>query len=79
MQKIYYAITPSFSTITRYVNEGDFEKVYNIIKSLLVDDNNTLHCADVIASDAAEWCEFAKIGDIYKCALFTILIIDDNE
>ncbi len=73
MPKIYYAITPTRPTIakgvTRYVNKGDYDDVYNIIL-LLTEDAQA-------AINASNWCELACIGDLYEHDEFEIEIIED--
>ena len=71
MNKIYYAITPKFSNVTRYANENDFNSVYDKVM-LITEDHDT-------AADASGWCELASVGEIYEHELFTIEIIDDVE
>lgn len=71
MSKIYYAVKPQYSTITRYADEGDFEKVYDMIMELT--DNHDE------AANASSWCELASIGEIYESDDFTIEIIEDIE
>ena len=71
MQKNYYAITPSFSTVTRYVNEGDYNRIYDLVEDITNDA--------LLAAAASSWCELATVGELYEHDLFTILIIDDNE
>lgn len=68
---IYYAITPAFSNVTRYVKEGDFENVYDKIFFITNDHHE--------AEEAAGWCEFHLIGDTYEHDLFTIEIIEDDD
>lgn len=67
---IYYAITPSFSTVTRYTKEGKFDLVYD--KIMFITDGN-----HDIAAAASSWCELASVGDIYKHELFVIEIIQE--
>lgn len=66
---IYYAIKPNCSTVTRYVNEGDFNSVYYRILEI----TNGNH---IKSSDAQCWCEVASVGEIYECEQFSIEIID---
>ncbi len=72
MGKIYYAITPSFCNVTRYVPAGDFNSVYDRIM-FITDDNHD------VAANAQGWCELAAVGEIYEDDNFTIKIIDDAE
>lgn len=69
MPDIYYAITPAFSTVTRYAKEKDFQDVYN--KVLFITNDHAT------AEDAASWCELASVGEIYQHVKFTIEIIED--
>lgn len=66
---IYYAITPRFSTVTRYVNEGDYRTVYERIMELTGNHD--------LSADAEGWCELASIGEVYEEDLFTIEVIED--
>lgn len=68
---IYYAITPAFSTVTRYAKEGDYDNVYDKIFFITNDEQE--------AVEASSWCEFATIGDTYEHEQFTIEIIEDEE
>ena len=71
MKKIYYAITPTFSTVTRYTEEGKFDLVYDKVM-FITGDHNT-------AEAAAAWCELAGVGETYEHEEFTIKIIEDEE
>ena len=68
---IYYAITPAFSTVTRYVNKNDFDSVYD--KVLFIVENHDT------AASASSWCELASVGEIYEHEEFKIEIIDDED
>ena len=67
--RIYYAITPSFCNVTRYVNEGDYERVYCLVMDIVGDVQEAI--------EASSWCELHCIGDVYEHDDFTIVIIDD--
>lgn len=73
MPKIYYAITPAFSTVTRYAEQGDFEKVYDLVFEITKSHDE--------AAAASSWCELASVGEIYEFDNFTeafrIEIIED--
>ena len=66
---IYYAITPKFSTATRYANGGDFECVIDNIL-FITNDFET-------AINVSSWCELASVGEVYEHDEFTVEIIED--
>lgn len=66
---IYYAITPHFSLMPRYSQEGRFDLVYD--KILFITDSHSL------AQEAVEWCKVHHPGDVWNQGLFTIEIIRD--
>lgn len=68
---IYYAITPKFSTVTRYANEGDFENVRDKIL-FITNDLET-------AIDVSSWCELASVGEVYEHDEFTVEIIEERK
>lgn len=67
--KIYYAITPHFSLMPRYTQEGRFDLVYD--KILFITDSHDL------AREAVEWCKVHSVGDTWQHRLFTVEIIAD--
>lgn len=69
MSKVYYGIT--YVGVTRYVNEGNFESVYD--KIMFISDNHEL------AAEVSSWCELASIGEVYEGDNFTVEIIEDIE
>lgn len=71
MSKVYYGVQPSFTNVIRWANEGDFDRVYELVIEITGD-----HYAAV---EAASWCENATIGWTYEHELFTIYIVDDEE
>lgn len=81
MSKIYYAVTPSFCNVTRYANEGDFEKVYDLVREITSSMGNEASHKE--AENASSWCEVASIGEVYEfdnfTEAFTIEIIEDEE
>ncbi len=66
---IYYAITPDFSVITRYVESGNISRVQELLKEIISNDIEILN--------ASSWCELGSIGDVYNGLGFTIEIIED--
>jgi hypothetical protein len=73
MSKIYYAVKPNFSTVTRYAEEGDFTKVYDLVYQITNNHD--------VSADASSWCELASVGEKYEFDNFTegfaIEIIED--
>lgn len=73
MSKIYYAVKPSYSTVTRYAEEGDFDKVYDLVMEITESPEEAIN--------ASSWCELATIGEVYTfdnfTESFTIEIIED--
>lgn len=72
MDKIYYVIRPKFSTIHRYVNEGDFDTVYNRIMTITNGNHDK-------AANAQGWCELASVGEIFEDDEFEIEIISEDD
>lgn len=70
MRKIYYAITPKFCNVTRYANEKDFQRVYDLAFQITQNHND--------AESASSWCKSAGVGDKYKTNLLTVEVIDDE-
>lgn len=54
MSKIYYAVKPAFSTVTRYAEHGDFAKVYELVFQITNSHEE--------AANASAWCELASVG-----------------
>ena len=73
MSRIYYAVKPYFSTVTRYAEEGDYAKVYNLVMEITGNHEE--------AANASGWCQVATIGEVYDfdnfTESFTIEIIED--
>lgn len=73
MSKIYYAVKPAFSTVTRYAEHGDFAKVYELVFQITNSHEE--------AANASAWCELASVGETYEfdnyTESFTIEIIED--
>lgn len=69
MSKIYYAVRPAFSNVTRYAEEGDSRKVYDLVMEITGDHDK--------AANAEGWCDVAGIDEAYVDADFTIVIIEE--
>jgi hypothetical protein len=69
MTKIYYAIKPKFSNVTRYASEKDYQRVYDLVFQITGNHNDS--------ANAQGWCELASLGETYTTNLFTIEIIED--
>ena len=69
MSKIYYAVRPAFSTVPRFAEEGNSEKVYDLVMEITGDHNE--------AANASGWCDVATIGEVYNGDGFTVEIIED--
>ena len=70
--KIYYAVTPTngiAAGYTRYANEGDSSKVYDLVMELTESHE--------MAADASSWCELASVGEVYDGEGFRIEIVED--
>ena len=71
MSKVYYGVQPAFSSVIRWANEGDCDRVYDLV--LEITGNH------YVAEEAASWCENAAIGWTYEHELFVIYIVEDEE
>ena len=73
--KIYYAVKPLFCNVTRYAEEGDFDKVYDLVYEITQNPQEAI--------EASSWCELASVGEVYEfdnyTESFTIEIIEDTE
>lgn len=69
MSKIYYVVKPSWSSVERYANEKDFDKVYRLIMFITG--------CHLTSSNVASWCELASVGEIYEDEKFTVTIVED--
>ena len=69
--KIFYAVTPKHSAVTRFADEGYYKRVYDLVKQIT--DNHEL------AEEASSWCQLASVGEVFDSDLFKVEIIEDVE
>ena len=68
---IYYAITPAFANVTRFVQEGRHDLVYDRI--MFITNNHEL------AAEVSSWSENALVGEVYETDEFIVAVIEDDE
>lgn len=71
MGKVYYGVQPSFIRVIRWAEEGDYDRVYDLVMQITED-----HYA---AEEAASWCENAAIGWTYEHDQFVIYVVEEDD